>query len=387
MRYYLSDNHVLKWLETPALYDIKKDELYELDKEGFEFLRTCTYKEGCEIDRIDADFINFCMTEGILRTSPCDREPAPIIKSPVPSLRYLELQVTDKCNLRCKHCFIGVPQNNELSLENIRKVLIEFEEMQGLRVMITGGEPLMHSGFNKINAILPSLSCRKVLFTNGLLLNDEIIRSLNFNEIQFSIDGMEAGHDALRGKGTYKRAMKNLEKALEREISVSVATVVHSKNLDEFDEMDKLFRKLGIKDWTVDIPSPVGNLHKNKSFQISPDIAGKYLSYGFGESYHGSEEGFACGVHLCSVLATGIIAKCAFYAETPLGNINEGLRLVWQKLKPIRLEELECHAISCPVINSCKGGCRYRASVCNQNGDKYRKDIYKCHGYGIIKHK
>ncbi len=387
MRYYLSDNHVLKWLETPALYDIKKDELYELDKEGFEFLRTCTYKEGCEIDRIDADFINFCMTEGILRTSPCDREPAPIIKSPVPSLRYLELQVTDKCNLRCKHCFIGVPQNNELSLENIRKVLIEFEEMQGLRVMITGGEPLMHSGFNKINAILPSLSCRKVLFTNGLLLNDEIIRSLNFNEIQFSIDGMEAGHDALRGKGTYKRAMKNLEKALELEISVSAATVVHSKNLDEFDEMEKFFRKLGIKDWTVDIPSPVGNLHKNKSFQISPDIAGKYLSYGFGESYHGSEEGFACGVHLCSVLATGIIAKCAFYAETPLGNINEGLRLVWQKLKPIRLEELECHAISCPVINSCKGGCRYRASVCNQNGDKYRKDIYKCHGYGIIKHK
>lgn len=384
MRYYLSDNHVLRLLEMPALYDIKRDELYELDDEAFNFLKKCASNNGCEIEGAEEDFINFCLSEGILLTIADNTKSVPIIKSPIPSLRYLELQITDRCNLRCKHCFIGIPKNNELPFEKIVKILEEFIEMQGLRVMFTGGEPLLHSEFQRINSTLPDFRCRKVLFTNGLLLSDKILKNLHFDEIQLSIDGMEHGHEALRGKGTYKRVIKNLKKALGLGIPVSVATVVHSKNLHEFDEMEKLFRRLGIKDWTVDIPTPAGNLRKNPSFQIKPDIAGKYLNYGFGENYHGGKEGFACGVHLCSILANGAVAKCAFYAEIPLGNIDEGLRKSWQRLKPIRLKELECFDISCPVIDSCRGGCRFRASSCAKSGGEFKRDIHKCYAYGII---
>lgn len=385
MRYYLSDNHVLKWLEMPALYDLKKDELYELDGEAFEFLKTCASVGGCEAGQIDEEFLNFCLSEGILKTIPYRSKTTPILKSPTPSLRYLELQITDKCNLKCKHCFVGFPRNIELQVDDIRKVLDEFLEMQGLRVMITGGEPLMHSMFEQINSMLSDYNLRKVLFTNGLMLNNKILKSLNFDEIQFSIDGMAEGHDALRGKGTYKKAIKNLNKALEMGIPTSVATVVHSKNLDEFEKMEELFKRLGIKDWTVDVPSLTGSLKENSSFQIAPDIAGRYLNYGFGENYHSCAEGFACGLHLCSVLANGAIAKCAFYSAAPLGNIDEGLRKSWQMLKPLRLEWLECSDISCPVINSCRGGCRYRATVSDKNGGEYKRDIYKCYAYGIIK--
>jgi radical SAM protein with 4Fe4S-binding SPASM domain len=378
MRYYLSDGFVLKWLETPSVYDIKGDELYELDDNAFEFLKKCSTPEGC-IDNADAGFIDYCLSEGILTKEAVNTKRPVLAKSPVPSLRYLELQITDKCNLKCGHCYIGKPMNNEISPDKIKIVLDEFEEMQGLRLLITGGEPLMHSHFNEINTLLPEYNFRKILFTNGLLLNEKVLKGLNADEIQFSVDGMERGHEAIRGKGTYKIVMKKIREAIDAGISVSVATMVHGKNLDEFDEMADIFRKIGIKDWTVDVPCVSGNLKENHIFQVPPEIAGKYLNYGFGGGLHGGGEGFACGLHLVSVLANGNICKCAFYSHTPVGNISEGLRKSWERIMPVKLNELECSDMSCRFIDECRGGCRFRA------GDNRKKDLYKCYGYDIMK--
>lgn len=386
MKYYLSNDIVPRFLENKYLYDIKRDELYEVDEEAFSFFKKCTTTEGCEIDNLSAEFRDFCIKESILTTQPYVREIGILTQSPIPSIRYLELQITDKCNLKCKHCYIGKPSNHELPLILIEKVLDDFQQMQGLRVMITGGEPLLHSEFEAINELLKKYALRKVLFTNGLLLNKKILKKLNVDEIQFSIDGMKYGHEVLRGKGTFERVISKLKLAKEVGFTVSVATVIHRENLHEFEEMDTYFRKIGVKDWTVDVPIPIGNLRDNHPLLVPPSIAGKYLNYGFGESYHYTSEGFACGLHLISVLANGSIAKCSFYGNNPLGHISEGLRKAVENSKPIRLEELECAEISCPEIKSCKGGCRFRATFfSDKNSKSYKKDIYKCYAYGIIK--
>ena len=39
MKYFLARDAVLKWLETPSIYHIEKDDLYELDNDSFEFLK------------------------------------------------------------------------------------------------------------------------------------------------------------------------------------------------------------------------------------------------------------------------------------------------------------------------------------------------------------
>jgi len=49
-------------------------------------------------------------------------------------------------------------------------VLNEFQEMQGLRVLFTGGEPLLHPDFRKVNEFVKDLALRKILFTNGVIL-------------------------------------------------------------------------------------------------------------------------------------------------------------------------------------------------------------------------
>ncbi len=145
MVYHLSPRAVLKWLETPSVYHISKDELYELDRESFQFFRRCSCDEGCSSK--DGAFIDYCLEEGLI-TKGKNRLPRPPVESsPQPSLRYLELQITSACNLRCRHCFLGDPDNRELSPAAVYGVLKEFEQMQGLRVLITGGEPLLHTRF------------------------------------------------------------------------------------------------------------------------------------------------------------------------------------------------------------------------------------------------
>jgi radical SAM protein with 4Fe4S-binding SPASM domain len=385
MRYFLADEAVLKWLETPSVYHIKKDELYELDDESFEFLKLCSTKEGCDSDK--SEFIAYCLDEEILSSDiPSIKQPV-LIKSPVPSLRYLELQITDRCNLRCGHCYIGdistlpsdpSPQGNELSINQIRTILTGFEQMQGLRLLITGGEPLVHSGFHQINAMLPDFSFRKVLFTNGLLLNKKIIDDLNINEIQVSIDGLENAHDLLRGKGTFKAAMEAIKLCTDSGFEVSVSTMVHAGNLGDFAGMDGLFRKTGVKDWTVDVPCITGRLKDNIAFQLSPEMSGKYLAYGYGAGLHSGAPGFGCGLHLMSVSANGRVSKCTFYSDRPAGRIEEGLMECWHNIKPVRLDELKC---DCRHLESCRGGCRYRAEIL---GDPFGKDLYRCVLYDII---
>jgi len=386
MVYYLSRESVLKWLEIPSVYQIKNDELYELDNDSFAFLQECASGAGCKT--IDGEFIDFCLGEGILTKDKVLLKRLPIIKSPEPSLRYLELQITSKCNLKCKHCYINPPSPpfrkggmggfSELSVKQIREVLREFEEMQGLKVLITGGEPLLHSKFKEINEMFPEFFIRKVLFTNGVSLNKTILKNLNVNEIQISIDGLEKAHDTLRAKGTFKKAMSALRDATDHGFDVSIATMVHPKNLNDFDEMERLFKGMAVREWNVDIPCIKGRLEKNLEFQISPEEGGKYLRYGYGGGVYTAKPGYACGLHLMAVTADGKVAKCTFYSDSPVGSIDEGLRECWKRIIPITLNELAC---DCEYIESCRGGCRYRASLF---GNPKGKDLYRCALYGKL---
>lgn len=325
MRYFLARNAVLKWIETPSVYHIEKDDLYELDSDSFEFLNNRATVTGCNAESASGgvEFIDYCLKEKILTKDKVSVKRPPLTKSHDPSLRYLELQITNKCNLRCRHCFIGdrniitLPQplpsipkafgtlpsqervrvrgakEEELSVSQIRALLKEFEEMQGLRVIITGGEPLIHRRFEEINKLLPEFFVRKVLFTNGLLLNKKVLKKLNVDEIQISIDGLKDAHDSMRGKGTFKLAIEAAKRAINSGFEVSIATMAHTKNLDDFDEMERLFKDMGIKDWTVDVPCITGRLEENPEFQLSPEQGGKYMRYSFGNGPHAGTPGFA----------------------------------------------------------------------------------------------
>jgi MoaA/NifB/PqqE/SkfB family radical SAM enzyme len=44
--------------------------------------------------------------------------------------------LTDRCNLQCRHCYLGESGHQDLSFEQVLRIMKEFEEMQGLRLLL-----------------------------------------------------------------------------------------------------------------------------------------------------------------------------------------------------------------------------------------------------------
>ncbi len=359
-RLYLAADAFLKPLEQPFVYNRRTDELYELNDEAFAHLDRCrTGAGGGEVD-----FTRFCLEEGLLvETGPPARSPLPV-RAPSPSLRYLEVHLTARCNLSCRHCYLGEARREDLPWPVLRGIVADFETVGGLRLLLSGGEPLLYPRFWELNDLLADRAYRSVLLSNGSLLDRETVRRLRVQEVQVSLDGLAPGHDLLRGAGNFRRTLEAIDLLREEGLDVAVATMVHAGNLDEMEDLRRLLLERGIREWSVDLPTPAGRLAQ---VEVPPQVAAPYLDLAFGGGTHGAEGDLACGSHLAAVDVDGRLVKCGFYAGGPGPAVGQGLRRAWEELPKVGLADLACPA-SCPSLGDCRGGCRYRAEVMARPG-------------------
>ncbi len=344
-------------LEAPHLFNIVTDELYELEDDGLRFVKEVESGTS-EEDINDREILEFALSEGLVERSAAPVS-APLRKgqSPVPSLRYLELLLTMRCNLSCRHCYLEGASTREMDLQTLDLVISEFDELQGLRLLLSGGEPLLYTHFDKLCELLCGRGFRSVLLSNGLLLDKELLHDAPFHEVQVSIDGMEKGHDRLRGSGTFKRTVAGARLVAESGLDLSVASMVHPENLAEMDALEALVRELGAREWSLEVPTPAGRWQQSEGLL---EKAAEHLHRGFGGSYHGSAQGFACGHHLAAITPEGHLCKCGFYHDRTLGHISEGLCDVWSYKHVLSVADIPvCR--DCEYRNECGGGCRFRA--------------------------
>ncbi len=357
----LASHCALKRLETPALYDIRADTLYELDEEAFSFLASQPSRAKAGQAPDTREFVDFCHAEGlVVETAATTTVALPDAPPLAPSLRYLLVHLTDRCTLRCRHCFIGRQTGADLPVADVLRLADEFSALQGLRFIVSGGEPMMHRHFWRLNDRLPAYPFRSILLTNGTLLDREAARALRFHEVQVSLDGPQDAHDQLRGAGSFRRAMTALRNLAEAGVPISVATVVFAGNVERFDELESILKEFPLRGWSIDVPCPAGAMADNPA--LIPDTARAALLMGrsFGGGFYGSSGGFACGAHLVAVMADGTIDKCGYFTSRRSGHLREGLASAWERIPRWRLEELACR---CTHLVECRGGCRYRAQA------------------------
>lgn len=358
----------LKRLETDCVYNARNDELYELSPEALHFLKRCDGTKALADLDAEEGFLSYCLEEGILELA---RQPTPRRVSEsvneIPSLRYLMVEVTDRCNLRCRHCYLGDAGRGDLAWDKLRGLLDDFDDLGGLRLMITGGEPLLYPRFAELNEALADRTYRAVLITNGTLLEDTDLRSLRFQEIQFSLDGLQEGHEVLRGEGTFRPAMAALENALAQGIDVSVATVMHRRNLHELEGLGKLLSGLGVSSWTLEFPVPSGRMADHRDLMPGVEESLPYFDLEWGSGPHDGAQGYACGAHLAAVDTGGRLIKCGYYRNLSGGGVSAGLRPAWRNLPKMRPEGA---CVACPLLEECGGGCRFRAELLEGPGGR-----------------
>ena len=123
------------------------------------------------------------------------------------SVPILLFHVHENCNCRCVMCDIWQREGGrEIDLEWLER---QHSSIQGLgvkHVVLTGGEPLLHSRFNDLCVLLKKLGIRITLLTTGLLLGkraESVAESVD--EVIVSLDGPEEVHDQVRRvRGAFK---------------------------------------------------------------------------------------------------------------------------------------------------------------------------------------
>lgn len=366
----------LKRLEQPFLYHRGQDELYELDETAFAFLQACDGSRSGRELTADDEFVNYCLDEGLLEALSSPTVVAiKVGECRTPSLRYLELQLTHRCNLRCCHCYLGPPRPEELALDDALAIVREFAALGGLRLLISGGEPLLYPALRELLEESNHLNLRRVLLTNGTLLTLEVARWLQVDELQISLDGWRSGHDRLRGAGSFDLTVRGIKAAQAEGLPISIATMVHQGNLSEFLRLEGFVHELGAQEWGIDLLCPAGTLLDYPQLLVPVEQGVPFLDFAFGGGYHGASDGFACGRHLLTILPSGLAAKCGFYAATPLGDARQGLLDCWRKLEHIPTASLSCRG--CPVLDDCAGGCRFRAAA------PLAPDLVMCARHGV----
>lgn len=124
------------------------------------------------------------------------------------------VNVTNRCNLACAHCFVfraGNPNQrparirDELSDAAIIETLIALRRRHGIgSVLWMGGEPLLRRALLRAGV---RLFARNTITTNGTLPLIDLGPGVLY---VVSLDGPEDVNDAIRGRGCYRRVMRTL---------------------------------------------------------------------------------------------------------------------------------------------------------------------------------
>lgn len=187
---------------------------------------------------------------------------------------YLQWHITERCNLRCKHCYLK-KYTEEGELKILKEDFLKIEQLakslgKKLIVAITGGEPLLHPSLFELLEYLNTKNIIKEIriATNGTLLTDQFadrFRQLNIKKIQISLDGVEKTHDEIRGVGSFKKAINGIKIAHKYGLKTLVQMVINKKNIGEVNNILEFLKTLEVDEvrFSLFIPIGTGKLLKN----------------------------------------------------------------------------------------------------------------------------
>jgi radical SAM protein with 4Fe4S-binding SPASM domain len=167
-----------------------------------------------------------------------------------PGLRALDIELTERCNNDCIHCYINLPEHDraakkrELSTGDIQDVLKEGADLGCLTVTFTGGEPLLREDFDEIYLSARRLGLDVILNTNARLITPEradlFKRIPPRKPIEISLYGMrrESYEPITRSPGSFDDAWKGIQRLRERDVPFSLNNALLPQNRKEKEEFD-----------------------------------------------------------------------------------------------------------------------------------------------------
>jgi len=178
-------------------------------------------------------------------------------KNRKPFLGRLDMEITERCNNNCIHCYINLPtddpeaEKKELSTQEIKNILKEAVSLGCMTVRFTGGEPLLREDFEELYVFARKQGLKVLVFTNATLIDEHMVDLFTaippLEKIEITVYGMKKNsyESVTRISGSFEAAWKGIKLLLERKIPFVVKGALLPDNKEEIAEFEK---------WAATIP-------------------------------------------------------------------------------------------------------------------------------------
>ena len=330
-----------------------------------------------------------------------------VMRSP----RDIDIEITARCNLRCRYCYFfnnAAVEYRDLPADEWLKFFDELGSLGVMKLTLAGGEPFIREDLPVLIEGIVRNRMRFSFLSNGGLIDDEMAAFLAGTDrcgyVQVSVDGSRAEvHDSCRGKGSFESAIRGIRALQRHRISVAVRVTIHRDNVHDLENIAHfLLEELGLPSFGTNSAGYFGaccvnaddlllNIaERQEAMATLLRLAEKYpgrISATAGPLSEGrtwrrmekarsqGEPAFpsrgrltACGCpnSKISVRADGTIVPCNMLNHMKLGRINhDSLTEVWQhspalnQLRNRRMIPLANFdfCAGCPYIPYCTGNC------------------------------
>lgn len=210
------------------------------------------------------------------------------LNTPLVYPHEVNLQMTNRCPLRCKMCNIwklDPDSNQELSVKEMKTVIDECKELDINYISFVGGEALVRKEDTfELVKYANSRGLHTTIVSNTYFLDEETCKrllSVGLKRLAISLDGAKREtHDFIRGKGNYDKVIETAKTMLslrkENQIKIDFTTVVMNYNFRELVDIYWLGKKIGV-DQVFYQAVVLDNTFKNFDYNEDVWINGKHL--------------------------------------------------------------------------------------------------------------
>jgi MoaA/NifB/PqqE/SkfB family radical SAM enzyme len=193
-------------------------------------------------------------------------------------MKSVTIYTTSECNLRCKHCAVGLDQykpRGPQSTDEMLKIITELGKGGAEFVTILGGEATIYR--NDLDPILTrahEVGIKVTINTNLTSYEavEPILNNPGLNSFVISLDGASVkSHDLMRGKGTFLKTTENIKKLSEHPrvkdggLFLEIAHVISGYNYLEASKMYSLALDLKVDYLAVKNVRVLGRAEKFQS--------------------------------------------------------------------------------------------------------------------------
>ena len=166
---------------------------------------------------------------------------------------FVQWHLTERCNLRCRHCYQSGPvpemgyEEICRAVDNVKSAIqswvTEYEMQMSPSFHFTGGEPFLRKDLFEILSYVRDCGFSVSLMSNGTLIDSDMarrIREAQVSDVQISLDGLEPTHDSLRGRGSFRRTLEGIRNLVAQGVEANINLTVSRINVGQMGKLVRL---------------------------------------------------------------------------------------------------------------------------------------------------